>query len=112
MSSIQEYLKRINSKLTKLNCLSLFATAFCCLSFTGYLYLEKAGNNTPVSYIEGKFEKETSPATDSRPFASIKGKTYTFTWCQNSGAIKKRVYFTSEEEAKMSGRVLSKLCQK
>ena len=112
MSSIQEYLKRINSKLTKLDCLSLFATTICCLSFAGYLYIKKAGENMPVSYIEGKSEGMALAVTDSRPFASIKGKTYTFTWCQNSGAIKKRTYFANEEEAKKSGRTLSKLCQK
>lgn len=109
--SIQEYLKRINSSLTNLNCISILATTLCLIGFTGYLYYEKAVSDIPVSYIPHNSQNVTQNS-DPRPFASIDGKTYTFFWCQNSGIIKNRIYFNNEESAQKSGRTLSKLCQK
>ena len=113
LHSIQEYLKIINSRLTKLNCMSLLVTTICLALFTLYLYLDKNAENTAVSYVqnESKFNTNTS---DSRPFASISGQTYTFSWCKgaNNIILKNRLYFANEQEAKNSGRFLSKLCQK
>lgn len=113
--SIQDYLKKINSWLTRLNCLSLLVTTLSLLFFLVFLYQQQKEENIPISYIRAD-NKETMVLTkeDSHPFGSINGKTYTFSWCQNSSMIlnKNRIYFATEQGAKQSGRVLSKLCQK
>ncbi len=112
--SIQDYLKRINSRLTKLNILSISITTILILGFTVYLYDYQIKSKIPVSYLRSNINQEKISATDSRPFASIKGTTYTFSWCQGSNIItaKNRMYFNNQEEAQKSGRILSKLCQK
>jgi hypothetical protein len=52
--------------------------------------------------------------TNSKPFGSKHGKTFTFSWCSGSDRIliKNKIYFSSSEEALASGRSLSKLCKK
>lgn len=107
-------MKRINSGLTRLDCLSLLATAIACLGLISYLYMEKTRNAMPVSYLKAGASDTHVSTAESRPFASINGTTYTFPWCQNSHAIaqKNRIYFEKEELAQQSGRTLSKLCQK
>lgn len=116
--SIQEYLKKINSRLTLFNCLSLLGTVISLGGFLFFLYEQKKMNDTPVSYLEykdkGVDNENVRIGIDSRPFASVYGKTYTFFWCQGSQLIsaKNRIYFVTESEAKSSGRTLSKLCKK
>jgi hypothetical protein len=108
-SSIQEYLKKINSRLSFVDCLSLAITAICIALFACFLVLKEKRESLPVTYISGGKQEETQ---DIRPFASKNGITYTFSWCQGAGMIKpsNRVYFSNEEEAKRTGRVLSKFC--
>ncbi len=119
--SIQDNLKKINSGLTLAGCLSLLVTAFFLVIFFLFLYQQKIASNVPIQYLnnnshiailEGMENRTTD--RDPRPFASIKGKTYTFAWCQGSGNIKvsNRVYFATEDEAKKSGRTFSKLCKR
>lgn len=113
--SIQDYLKKINSRVSLLDCLSLLVTMFFLLGFSFYLYQQKVSNRIPVSYSAASngFSGEES-SYDSRPFGSSKGKTYTFSWCQGSAMIlaKNKVYFKNEADAEFKGISLSKLCQK
>ncbi len=113
-SSIQDYAKKINSSLSFWDILSVFVTTLILAVFTVFLYIKKEKENIPVSYISNSENSTGLIEKDSRPFASINGKTYTFYWCGGSNNIseKNKIYFTDEQNAKNSGRVLSKLCQK
>lgn len=113
--SIQDYLKKINSSLTVLNCVSLlFTTLFLVVSFL-FLYKEKEKLNLPVLYSSNN-QLEVTYASSNVPtiFASKNGKTYTFSWCQGANRIlaKNRIYYKNEDDARQVGKVLSKLCQK
>ena len=112
LHSIQEYLKIINSKITKPDYLSLLVTTVFIAFFSFYLYFQKNHENTEVSYISNASKTATSNQLNQNPFASINGKTYTFSWCSGSDRIlsKNRIYFKNEEDAKNSGRTLSKMC--
>lgn len=79
------------------------------MSLVVYVRHLKAKDSVPISYREGGVQEEVIP---SEIFASRKGKTYTYSWCKGSQAIleKNKIYFTTEEEAKQSGRSLSKMC--
>ena len=113
-SSIQDYAKKINSRLTIFDCVSLLVTTVFLLCFLAYLYLEQKANDVPVSYIVGNEEIVSLSGAGSKPFGSKNGKTYTFSWCSGSAriSVKNKIYFTNEAEAKNSGRTLSKLCIK
>lgn len=112
--SIQENLKKINSLLSKTDCISLFITAVILVLLSSFLYIKKETNNIPITYTKYSGEISTIKAINTKPFASINGKTYTFSWCGGSNSISEKniIYFENEEYAKESGRVLSKLCQK
>lgn len=113
-SSIQDYAKKINSKLSFWDILSIFVTTLALSVFAIFLYIKKGRENIPVSYISNSENNGIIDKTDSRPFASRQGKTYTFSWCGGSNNIseKNKIYFENEDIAKSSGRALSKLCQK
>lgn len=117
-NSIQDYLKKINSRLTWVDCLSLLVTSLFLLGFLGYLYRDKGNNDNAVEYrvfnSAVRSNGNEQIFQDIRPFGSKFGKTYTFSWCQGSSMIdeKNKQYFASEEEAKRTGRKLSKLCEK
>lgn len=112
--SIQDYAKKINSKLSFWDILSIFVTTLILAIFTVFLYIKKEKENIPVLYISNSENSTILSEKDSRPFASVNGKTYTFSWCGGSNNIsaKNKIYFTDELTAQASGRVLSKLCQK
>ena len=57
--------------------------------------------------------KQQKENTDTQIFASINGKTYTFSWCSGADKIKEsnKIFFKSEEDAIATGRILSKLCK-
>lgn len=116
-SSIQDYLKKINSRLTLLDILSLSASVAILGLFLVFLYIQRGKEVNSVTYIKhsggGNAENMSNPTADSRPFASIHGKTYTYAWCQGSKAIasKNRIYFATDSDAERSGRTLSKLCR-
>ncbi len=119
--SIQDYLKKINSWLRFTDILSLFVTCAIIVLFTGYIQYTQRENSQSVVYREGLYEDIQSKdqhisggSNDVRPFGSIKGKTYTFSWCQGATRIstKNKIHFASEDEARSSGRTLSKLCRR
>ncbi|HCC05957.1 TPA: hypothetical protein DEP94_01175 [Candidatus Nomurabacteria bacterium] len=113
-SSIQDYAKKINSRLSFWDILSVSITTLALVIFAIFLYIKKGKENIPVSYISNSENNAIINKADSRPFASVNGKTYTFSWCGGSNNIseKNKIYFSDEQIAKNSGRVLSKLCQK
>jgi hypothetical protein len=112
--SIQDYLKKINSRLTVIDCVSVLFTTLILVLFYGFIHNRYTSSRIPVSYFEQEIDTTIIEKAESRPFASSKGTTYTFSWCQGANRIsaKNKVFFANEDEAKRSGRVLSKLCQK
>lgn len=114
--SIQEYCKKINRAITPVFIISLFLSFLAFFSLTLYVYEKQKGERKSIVYEEKKSDPEDRRGTSdaSKPFGSIKGKTYTFSWCQGSGTIslKNKIIFSSEEEAKKTGRTLSKLCKR
>lgn len=112
--SIQDYLKNINRSLSVLDCVSIFVV-FAIL-VVGVVVIK---HKNSLSTKEIVYHEVLAPVADKQnkrtlPFASKNGTTYTFSWCSSSSRIleKNRIYFQSEEEAKKSGRRLSKLCDK
>ena len=110
--SIQEYLKKINSKLTTYDCLSVSITLLFLIMFAVYIFIWEKETNIPVSYIVDSSDNMLKNKEEDRPFASTNGKTYTFSWCRGESRIsdKNKIFFSSENEAKNSGRTLSRLC--
>ena len=111
--SIQEIIKKINSRLSYLDCLSILSTTLFLVFLAFYLQIKSESLQKPVIYRAFSGPVETS-SKDTKPFGSKNGTTYTFSWCQNSGQTKEmnKVYFKSAQEAEKAGRTLSKLCQK
>lgn len=112
--SIQENLKLINSRLSVFDIVSLGITSLFFLIFALYLHLKLLEEKKAVLYLQKGVSASSDIMSDSRPFGSKSGTTYTFSWCSNSGQIKpaNKVYFKDESQAKDSGRTLSKLCKK
>ncbi len=112
MHSIQDYLKKINSHLGWVDTISLSLVALVLLVLQGYLLFTT--QSQPITFIEkeGTQVEVMNDQASILPFASRNGTTYTFSWCKNAGQIlaKNKIYFKDEQEAKNSGRTLSKLC--
>ena len=113
--SIQDYLKKINSRLTFIDIFSIFATCMILFALALYLHIRERENWKELVYKPGvddsSYVSDDSVMTnikDSRAFGSSKGKTYTFSWCQGASRIspKNKVYFSTEDEAKKTGRIL------
>jgi uncharacterized protein YpmB len=110
--SIQDIVKNINRRLSFYDILALLILAALLLILT---FTIKVGvQPTTVSYEEGL--DESSSSSDIAPlsiFASVSGKTYTYSWCQGASRIKEenKIFFRTEDEAKRTGRTLSKLCK-
>lgn len=111
--SIQEYCKKINSRICFIDIISLFITAIGLLTFLLYLDFSQKNRIKEVIYQEGESEIISSKDQTRLPFGSVSGKTYTFSWCSGASRIseKNKIVFLNEEMAKASGRVLSKLCK-
>ena len=110
---IQESLKKINRQINNTAIISLTITTILLIIFTFYIQNKEGEKLQEVNYIKtNKINKQTE-ITVSDIFASINGKTYTYSWCNGAGKIKKenKVFFNTEEEAKATGRTLSKLCK-
>lgn len=114
--SIQEYLKKINSVISIVDCISILISTLSILSFLLFLYIKNESSSVPTTYTSSEVNggQSSNENYESRPFASKNGKTYTFSWCQGSSviAVKNKIYFDDESSAQNSGRTLSKLCQK
>jgi hypothetical protein len=117
LSSIQDYARNINSRLSWVDVASVLILTIFLAFLALFLYFKKERGSALPTYIasNGQGEGEVRGTfSDARPFASIHGKTYTFSWCNGSSNIsaKNKIYFTNEEGAQATGRTLSKLCQK
>ena len=114
--SIQDYCRKINSRLTGFDILSLFVTVFFILALVLVIQYQRLGKIEKVVYKEAETAPQDSIVinNEGRPFGSTKGKTYTFSWCSGSKNIsaKNKIYFSSQADAEKSGRTLSKLCRK
>ena len=117
LAIIQERLKKINSQILTELLVSLGLTTVLFLSFTFYIIYLNQTNSKALIYKE-TFEqlaisKQQIVNTDTQIFASVNGKTYTFSWCSGADKIKEenKIFFKSEEEAVATGRTLSKLCK-
>lgn len=110
--TIPENLSKINSRLSAYDTASVAITAFIVLLFALYLIGKQEGEVAGVVYEPA--QNEEMRGEDYRPFASVNGPTYTFSWCQGADQIKREniIYFANAEEAEKSGRTLSKLCQR
>ncbi len=109
--SIQDIVKNINRRLTFYDILALLVLAALLFILTVAI---KAGTPpTVVSYEKGVDETSSFDSAPSAIFASVSGKTYTYSWCQGASRIKEenKIFFQSEDEAKRTGRTLSKLCK-
>lgn len=117
VSIIQDYGKKINRSLSRLDIISLFITVFFFVMLALYSNDKERSLVNKVVILKGAIAEETiqaSPIHDRRPFGSKTGTTYTYSWCSGSSRIlpKNKVYFSSDDEAQKSGRTLSKLCKK
>lgn len=111
--SIQDYLKKINSAITSYDILSLFLTVVILFGFLLYVNYVKSSRKVPVIYTTSETKAGMIVQNSSNAlFGSIHGSTYTFSWCKGASKIKEKnkIFFSSEDEAKRSGRTLSKLC--
>lgn len=110
---IQDILKNINRRLSVYDIIALCCLILVIIGALFYIKREHEKKYTPVTYIEGSslVDDDVTPASDI--FASRSGTTYTYSWCQGASRIKatNRIYFISEDEAKATGRRLSKLCK-
>ena len=113
-SSIQEYCKKINSRLTYFDIISISLIVSGIIFLSLYFQYSERKKYTDVIYQEGKNLGLDVQKDRGLPFGSKTGKTYTFFWCQGSSRIKEtnKIIFSNEEEASKAGRTLSKLCQK
>ena len=110
--SIQDIVKNINRRLSFYDILALLVLVLLLFILT---FAIKAGvEPTTVSYEEGADDSASLDTVPSAIFASVSGKTYTYSWCKGASRIKEsnKVYFSSETEAKSTDRRLSKLCQR
>jgi hypothetical protein len=121
MHSIQDNLKKINSAISYTIIISLFVGLLGITCAIWYISNVKLKNVKGIVYtssvteqLSGSTIKAIEGVKDKAPFGSKSGKTYTFSWCQGSSRIKEvnKIYYTTEEEAKRSGRTLSKLCKR
>ncbi len=113
-NSIQDYLRKINSALTFIDCMSFLVSVLFLGLLLLFLYTENKESSSSVSYYDSSTSTLEGDNEYSHPFASKNGKTYTFSWCQGANIIstKNKIYFDTESDAQKSGRTLSKLCQK
>ena len=117
MRSIQDYLIKINSRVHIYDIVSLSLLVLILSAFSLYLYDIRLHNDRgiTISYKDNQNSLIVIPQQiESRPFGSTSGTTYTYTWCSGSSRTlaRNRIYFASEDEAKNSGRTLSRLCSK
>lgn len=112
-NSIQDYLKKINSRLSSFDMASIAITAFFLLLLSVSLVWRSEATTGEVVYRTPRDDRQ-SEIPSSSPYGSKNGATYTYSWCQGGDRIKPEnvVYFGSAEEAEQKGRRISKLCQK
>ena len=117
LAIIQERLKKINSQILTELLISVYFTTVLFIFFTFYIVYFNETNSKPLIYKEKVEQMTISKQQQGNPntkiFASVNGKTYTFSWCSGADKIKEinKIFFKSEEEAITTGRTLSKLCK-
>lgn len=109
--SIQDYLRKINGRLSASDAVSVAVASFFLVILALYLVEKDRLQERDIVFYHEELE---SAETDVRPFASKNGPTYTYFWCAGADRVKaeNRIFFRDAEEAERSGRTLSKLCQR
>lgn len=109
--SIQEIIKKINSRLSAYDTASIAVASFFLIMLALYVVEKNDSARKGIAYQEEEVYPEEQ---EGRPFASRNGPTYTYSWCSGADKIKpgNKVFFRDAEEAEKSGRTLSKLCQR
>ena len=112
LQSIQDYARKINSRISIVDCISVLSTILVMLIFLSYITDIKNSSYGPLIYREREDKGLANLAEDTRLFGSKKGKTYTYAWCGGSSVIRQsnKIYFKNESQATKLGRTLSKLC--
>lgn len=113
-TSIQDYLKEINSKVTYLDCASLTLSTVLLVLFVVIANRDASVGGLGLTYAQGDTHMGTSFSQDSTlPYGSISGTTYTYAWCRNSSQIKakNKIVFANEADAVNSGRRISTFCK-
>jgi hypothetical protein len=110
-TSIQEKLQKINSSIQIGDILALFLLLIPLAGLLLYQSFEN-GDSKDIVYRESATVPQVRSGTDTRPFGSVHGTTYTFSWCKGSQNIltKNRIYFANDEDARNHGRTISKMC--
>ncbi len=110
LHSIQDYVKKINRSLTTYDCVSILVILAVFIGFIWFIIKKEESLRQEVVYTKSKVSLDEEEK--GLPFASKSGKTYTFSWCGGASTIKpsNKIYFKSEDDAKNTGRTLSKLC--
>lgn len=110
---IQDFVKRINSTISLSHIFSLLVTFIVLLGFFVYIHQKKDSLASLLTYTEGEESVNKDTGDLSQLFASKNGKTYTYSWCSGASRIldKNKIYFATEEDAKRTGRTLSKNCK-
>ncbi len=121
VSIIQDYIRKINSALdTNLSWPEVISITSVFLVFScGAILLgvRDIVMREPVIYHEGGIIEGSQASVSTEKtgpiLASKNGKAYFFAWCQGTAKIKQenRIYFANEDDAKASGRNLSKTCK-
>lgn len=117
LQSIQEKGKIINSQISKSILWSIILTSIVISSFLFYVSYLDVKSQGKIEYIKNtnvpviNYSEKLSANTI---VASKNGAKYYYSWCKGVEKIKKEnlVTYTSEEDAKASGKQLSVNCRK
>lgn len=119
-TSIQDFVKKINSHifvyLTLPELVTLFIFSLSLLIFSLVLAYVTRDERHVFVYHQSTESAYAVSVEDSKKalfFSAKTGKVYYYSWCKAGSRVKEknRLYFESEEMAKISGRTLSHLCE-
>lgn len=111
--SIQDILRNINRRLSVYDIYALICLLFILLGLIFMIRTKETMLSAPLVYNVAEEGSYFEASDSSHIFASVSGKTYTYSWCQGASRIKEenKIFFKNEDEAKRTGRTLSKLCK-
>lgn len=122
MSSIQDFVKKVNSTIsdfTEENLAFEGLLALCILSFSVLFtcvlsLIDTRADFHHFIYKDGDESVLNQSETVDPIIASRSGKTFYYSWCSGVNRIKQenRIIFPTKESAESSGRTLSKTCLK
>ncbi len=122
LTIIQEFIRKINSFLVeRLSFIDFMAIIGVILIISGLfvtLTIKDFSSRKEVTYMESdptvsQFQA-AAPSETALIVASKNGKTYLYSWCKGVEKIKleNKITFSTENDAKGSGRYLASSCMK